>query len=89
MLEPDEILELVHTGAISITIIDRHIAKFWAQIFPGLLLHEELVIASERDIAWAFRKNNPKLEKILNDFLVPRRHRTALQSVSQSRTAQT
>ncbi|HSN54073.1 MAG TPA: transporter substrate-binding domain-containing protein [Candidatus Sulfomarinibacteraceae bacterium] len=75
-LEPDEVLDMVQSGLIPTTVVDRHLAEFWAQVFPGLTLHPQVVVAAERDFAWAFRRASPRLEEVLNDFLTPRRHRT-------------
>ncbi len=76
LLEPDEILEMVQAGLPSMTVTDRHLAEFWGQVFPDLTVHSDLVIAAERDIAWAFRKNSPKLREVLNEFLRSHRQRT-------------
>jgi len=76
LLEPDEILEMVGTGLIPITVVDRHLADFWGQVFPDLTVHSNLAVATGRDIAWAFRKDSPKLEAVLNEFLRSHRHRT-------------
>jgi membrane-bound lytic murein transglycosylase MltF len=75
-LEPDEVLDMVQSGLIPTTVVDRHLAEFWAQVFPELTLHPQVVVAAERDFAWAFRKGSPRLEEVLNAFLTPRRHRT-------------
>ena len=76
VLEPDEILELVQAGMIPATVVDHRLADFWAQIFPKLTVRADLVVTANRDIAWAFRKNSPKLEEVLNAFLQTHRHRT-------------
>ena len=55
---------------------DQHLAEFWARIFPDLAVHPDLVVADGRDIAWAFRKDSPRLKEVLNPFLRSRRHRT-------------
>jgi membrane-bound lytic murein transglycosylase MltF len=75
-LEVDEILEMVHAGLLPITIADSHLVHFWSKVFTDLTVHSNIVVASSRDIGWAFRENSPKLQQVLNEFLVPRRHRT-------------
>jgi len=75
-LEPDEILALVQAGFLPMTVIDRHLAEFWGRVFPNLAVHDNLVVAAERDIAWAFRKNSPLLKELVNEFLATHRHRT-------------
>ena len=76
LLDPDEILELVQAGLLPMTVIDQHLAEFWGRVFPNLFVHTDLVVADERDIGWAFRKNSPKLENVLNEFLQNHRPRT-------------
>ena len=63
LLEPDEILELVQAGLLPVTVMDQHLAEFWGQVFPNLTVHTDLVVADERDIAWAFRKSSPEAER--------------------------
>jgi membrane-bound lytic murein transglycosylase MltF len=75
-LETDEVLEMVQAGLIPATVVDRHLAELWGQVFADLTLHPGVVVAAERDFAWAFRKGSPRLEEVLNAFLTPRRHRT-------------
>ena len=76
LLEPDEILELVQAGTISTTVLDQHMAHFWAQILTDLTVHANLAVAAGRDIAWAFRKNSPMLRDVLDEFIRTHRHRT-------------
>src|SRR5262249_15131177 len=40
---------------------DDYLAKFWAQVFPGLVLHEDLALRRGAEIAPAYRKYSPKL----------------------------
>jgi membrane-bound lytic murein transglycosylase MltF len=68
-LEDDEILELVAARDLGITVVDSHQAEFWVQVFPDLVLHADLAVRSSGEIAWAFRKNSPELEAVVNDFV--------------------
>ncbi len=76
VLADDEILELVHTGMIPITVASSYQAEFWAQFFPGITVHTDIVVAAGRDVGWAVRKDSPRLLEILDTFIPPRRHRT-------------
>ena len=89
LLEPDEVLELVQAGLLPVTVMDKHLAEFWSQVFPNLNVHSDLVIASERNIGWAFRKNSPKLEDVLNEFLKIHRPRTEFGNIILRRYLQT
>ncbi len=80
-LETDEVLEMVQAGLIPMTVVDRHLAELWGRVFSNVTVHRDVVVAAERDVAWAFRKGSPRLEEVLNDFLTPRRHRTKLGNI--------
>lgn len=68
-LESEDILEMVNAGLIRITVIDSHIGNFWSKIFPNITLHPDIAVNTGGQIAWAFRKNSPKLREVLNDFI--------------------
>ncbi len=68
-LEDADLLEMVNAGLISMTFVDDHKAKLWAQIFDKIKLHPEITINSGGNIGWAFRKNSPKLKKIVDEFV--------------------
>ncbi len=76
LLEVDEILELIHAGLLPTTVVHQHLADVWGQVFTGLTIHSGLIVAAERDLGWAFRKDSPKLKEVLNEFISTRRHRT-------------
>ena len=67
-LEDADLLEMVNAGLIPLAIVDSHKASFWAQIFPDLTLRPDLAINRGGSIAWAIRKNSPKLLAELNEF---------------------
>jgi len=68
-LEDEDILEMVNAGLLGITIVDRHKADFWAKVFPAIRLHPEMTVHSGGEVAWAVRKDSPKLKQLINDFL--------------------
>ena len=67
-LEDEDLLEMVNAGLLPLAIVDNQNAAFWAQIFPDIRLHEELVVNRGSRIAWAIRKDSPELLAELNDF---------------------
>jgi membrane-bound lytic murein transglycosylase MltF len=69
LLQDDDILEMVNAGIFPITVVDNHIAEFWAQVFKGITLHPDLALNTGGKIAWAIRKNSPQLQKKVNDFI--------------------
>jgi membrane-bound lytic murein transglycosylase MltF len=72
-LEDEDILEMVSTGVVGITLMDDVVAGLWAQIYEGLTAHQDLQIASEDKIGWAIQKNTPELKKLINEFIADRK----------------
>ena len=68
-LEDADLLEMLNAGLISIVIVDKHNADFWLQIFPQLTVHDNVVVRTGGEIAWAMRKGSPKLKAALDDFV--------------------
>ena len=69
ILEAEDILEMVNGGLIGITVMDDYKAKFWATVFPNVVVRDDLVINEGGTIAWATRKDNPQLEAEIRGFL--------------------
>jgi membrane-bound lytic murein transglycosylase MltF len=67
-LDDSELLELIDTGVLPMAAMDSFKAKFWAGVFPNIAVREDLVLRANRQLAWAFRKNSPLLEAVINDF---------------------
>jgi len=68
-LEDEDILEMVNAGLLKIVIVDDFMAEFWKLILPGITLHPQVSVPEEGDLAWAVRKNSPKLVAELNPFI--------------------
>jgi len=67
--EDEDLLEMVNAGLIPMIVMDSHKAQFWTQIFDKIRIHPEIAVRSGGEIAWAFRKNSPKLKAIVNEFV--------------------
>jgi membrane-bound lytic murein transglycosylase MltF len=80
-LETEDILEMVNAGAFQFTIADDHIARIWAGILPDIVIQEKVVLRKDSHIAWAVRKESPKLRESLNAFLKNYRKGTLLGNV--------
>ena len=68
-LETEDILELVNTGAIELTICDSHIAKIWAGVHSNLVICKDLKLRTGGKIAWMIRKKSPQLMGSLNTYI--------------------
>ena len=68
-LEDEDLLEMANAELIPMMIIDSHKGRFWAQVFDNITLHPDIKFRENAKIAWAIRKNSPKLKKVINDFV--------------------
>jgi membrane-bound lytic murein transglycosylase MltF len=68
-LEDDDILEMVAAGLVEATVVDQHMAEFWVQVFPKLVLNKTATLRTGGEVAWMFRKNSPKLKAELDTLL--------------------
>jgi membrane-bound lytic murein transglycosylase MltF len=71
-MEDSDLLEMVNAGLVPMVIVDDHKARFWGQIFEKVTLYPDIAVNTGGEIAWAFRKNSPKLATVVNEF-----HKTA------------
>jgi membrane-bound lytic murein transglycosylase MltF len=67
-LEDEDLMEMVSAELFTVIVVDSHKARFWAQVFPDLKVHEDIAVNTGGEIAWALRKNGPKLKKVLDRF---------------------
>lgn len=68
-LEDEDLLEMVDAGLLPMLVIDGPKAEFWAKIFENIRLHPDIAVNTGGEMAWAFRKNSPKLKKVINRFV--------------------
>lgn len=72
----EDMLELVNSGAFPYTVADQHVAELWSGVLGGLRLCPELQLSSGDRIAWAVRRDNPELKRVLDAFLLENRKGT-------------
>ncbi len=68
----EDLLEMVNAGILPATVTLSERAKLWASVFPNITPQPNLVVADEGDLAWAMRKNNPKLKQLVDEFVKTR-----------------
>jgi len=68
----DDLIQMVNAGLLPATVAEASRAKLWAQVLHHLTVHSNLVLASGEQTAWALRKNDPQLKKLLDEFIAPR-----------------
>jgi membrane-bound lytic murein transglycosylase MltF len=68
-LESEDVLEMVNAGLVKITVADNHMAGFWKQVLPGIVLHENAAVRTGGYTAFAVRKNSPQLRTELDRWI--------------------
>lgn len=71
--ESEDVLEMANAGLVKIVFADLYLARFWKQVYPNITVHEDLAIRDSGEIAFAIRKDSPKLKAELDPFI--ERHR--------------
>jgi membrane-bound lytic murein transglycosylase MltF len=80
-LEDEDLLEMVDAGLLPMVVVDSHKARFWEQIFENIEVREDLALRTGGQIAWAFRKDSPRLEEVVNEFVRTHRQGTLFGNV--------
>ncbi|WP_255459282.1 lytic transglycosylase F [Buttiauxella sp. A111] len=66
--EQEDILEMVNANLADYTVVDRYLAILWKQIYPNLVVYENITLRDDGSIAFAMRKNSPLLKAQLDKF---------------------
>jgi membrane-bound lytic murein transglycosylase MltF len=85
LLVTEDILEMINAGIVDLTVADHHIAAAWAKVLPNIVVRSDLVVHNGGDIAWAVRKNSPKLLASLNAFIKSHKKGTRLGNIIYNR----
>jgi membrane-bound lytic murein transglycosylase MltF len=80
-LEEEDVLQMVDAGIIPATVSKRPIAEFWAQLYDQLVVHSQVALRSDGQIAWALRKETPQIKTIIDGFVVKHRAGTLFGNV--------
>ena len=68
-LEDEDLMEMANAGLVNIVVVDNHKAWFWQRVWPALKIYPTVALRTGGEIAWAIRKDSPKLKAALNGFL--------------------
>lgn len=80
--ETEDVLEMANAGLVKTVVADDYLAHFWKQVYPNLTVHEDLVLRTDGDIAFAVRKNSPKLKAELDAFTRTHREGTLFGNIT-------
>ena len=73
-LEDEDLIEMLNAGLYPLVVADLHKARFWQQVLPDIVVHEDIVLRDGGEIAWALREDSPKLRAALDAFV--KEHKT-------------
>lgn len=68
-LQDEDILDMVNAGIVGVTIMDDLVAGFWAKVYDGITVHNDLSLADDDKIGWAVQKGTPKFLSLINEFV--------------------
>jgi membrane-bound lytic murein transglycosylase MltF len=68
-LQDDDLVQMVNAGLIPATVTTKQKASLWAQVLDRIQPHPDLPVATEGQLAWVMRKNNPQLKQLVDEFV--------------------
>jgi membrane-bound lytic murein transglycosylase MltF len=76
-LEDEDLLEMLNAGLVPIVVTNAYLPKIWETIYTGIHANDDVVVDDGGQIAWAMRKNSPKLAEVVNQFVKTHKQGTA------------
>jgi len=75
-LEDEDMMEMLNAGLLEAIVVDDWKAAMWAQVLPKITVNTQAVVRTGGLTGWAFRKDSPQMQAILDEFHVNvvRRH---------------
>jgi membrane-bound lytic murein transglycosylase MltF len=68
-LEDEDLLEMLNAGLVPIVITKAYLPKLWASIYTKIHANPDVVLDDSGQIAWAMRKDSPKLKEAVDQFV--------------------
>jgi membrane-bound lytic murein transglycosylase MltF len=75
-LTDEDLLEMTNAGVIPATVTFSYRAGLWSTVLPEIIIHSDIPLSDGVNLAFAMRKNSPKLKAVMNDFLKDHRQGT-------------
>jgi len=85
LLEDEDLIEMVNAGLLPWAIVDEYKTQLWDEVFTNLTVRSDIVFRKGGQIAWAFRKDSPKLASAVNAFLRKNREGTLIGNIMRNR----
>ena len=68
-LNDDDLIQMVHAGLLPATVTTSARAGLWSKVFDNLKSYPSVPIATNIDMAFAMRLNNPQFKQLVNEFI--------------------
>jgi membrane-bound lytic murein transglycosylase MltF len=68
-LTEDDLVQMVNAGLIPATVTTNVRADLWARVLHNLKPHPDVAIDRGASVAWVMRKNNPRLKRLVDEFV--------------------
>jgi len=68
-LAVEDVLELVHSGVVPLTVVELPIAQRWASVYSRLRVDRHMVLARDGKLRWYVGRGAPNLLASVNRFL--------------------
>ncbi|MEM7566354.1 MAG: transglycosylase SLT domain-containing protein [Pseudomonadota bacterium] len=69
VLDDYDLMEMVEVGLLPATVMSRHKAALWSQVYEEAVVRDDLVLREGGQIAWATRPDAPELNAALDAFV--------------------
>jgi len=76
-LTDEDLLEMTNAGVISATVTFSYRAELWSAVLPNIIMHSDIPLTDDVNLAFAMRKNSPQLKAVMDDFFKDHRQGTA------------
>jgi membrane-bound lytic murein transglycosylase MltF len=87
-LEDEDLLEMLNAGLVPIVVTNAYLPKIWAPFYKNIVAHPDVLIDDSGKIAWAMRKDSPKLMEAVNAFVKTHKQGTEFGNTMIGRYAQ-
>jgi membrane-bound lytic murein transglycosylase MltF len=84
-LEDDDLIEMVNAGLLPWAVVDDYKPLLWKDVFEDVTVRDDLVFREGGRIAWAMRKDSPKLKASVDAFLRENREGTLVGNILRNR----
>jgi membrane-bound lytic murein transglycosylase MltF len=76
-LEDEDLLEMLNAGLIPVVVTNAYLPNLLQKIYTNIHPVQEAVLDDSGQIAWAMRRNSPKLAGVINQFVKTHKQGTA------------